>query len=673
MKAPVPPGFTASWAGLGRSAGQPRSVVDQQYISLKPLRTVFRAVKVLRQAVAGLLLLLLFAQLVLAEAPKDYLRVVGSAWIVAPAVYQADSGYAGSLTNITVFVTEGWGDVYVSTSSLTQEDFQGAATAAARVVSKLLNVDFSRYNFYFKVKSDSVIVGGPSAGVAMAVAVYSALTGAHINRSVAVTGMISPDGSVGPVGGVYEKAQAVAQYGAKVFLVPPGQSVVTTYREVVRRVGPFRIRTFEPQVINLTEYAARNLGLKVVEISTLEDAIRYFFGVPIEKKPVSEPVLTTVAKSRVASVISRLWDLASSEYNATSSYLESSGLSTLAKRALRSYLDTAASQLSKARSAGSSPAAAFFYTSSLAYSRWVRYLVDYYLDRPLESTVSAVSERVQRLLDQVEGLQAASPVDLSCKVLAADLAVRASRLLNESAATWASDPVSALQSLASASALADEAEAWASALVRGAPAALPSVPESYISVARSTWSYVYSVLSQAGGDMSLVSLSNTYLRASMSLYSSGKRFLASVAAARSIALSEAALLQLQLSATGSRVYLSIAREHALEAASELADNIPAAYFLSLGDAAPSDSDKLTYYRVAAQLGSLTADISKQLGTAVTSQPPSPQQPQPAAPQQPATPPERPRSILDQLRDFLARIALALESFFKWLKQLLGWG
>lgn len=628
--------------------------------------------KALRPLVAGVLLLLLLAQLAPAEAPEGYLRVVGSAWIIAPAVYQTDSGYAGSVTNITVLVTEGWGDVYISTYSLTQEDFQGAATAAARVVSKLLNVDFSRYNFYFKVKSDSVIVGGPSAGVAMAVAVYSALTGTPINRSVAVTGMISPDGSVGPVGGVYEKAQAVAQYGAKVFLVPPGQSLVTTYREVVRRVGPFRVRTFEPQVINLTEYAARNLGLKVVEVSTLEEALRYFFGVSVGKRPASEPVLSAAAKSRVASVLSKLRDLASSEYNATSSYLESSGLSALAKRALRSYLDTASSQLSKARSLGTSPAAAFFYTSSLAYSRWVRYLVDYYLDRPLESSVSAISERVQRLLDRVEGFQVFSAVDLSCKILAADLAVRASRLLNESAATWSSDPVSALQSLAFASALTDEAEAWASSLAVGKPSALLSVPESYISVARSTWSYVYSVLSQTGGDVTLVSLSNTYLRAAMSLYSSGRRFLASIAAARSIALAEAALLQLQMSATGSRVYLGIAREQALAAASELADNIPAAYFLDLGDAAGGDGDRLTYYRVAAQLGSLAADISKQLGATMAAQPYPPQQPQPTAPQQPTTP-ERPRGLLDQLKDLLARIALALESFLRWLKRLLGQG
>ncbi|MEM4899547.1 MAG: S16 family serine protease, partial [Thermofilum sp.] len=131
---------------------------------------------------------LLVSATVLAQRPGEKLQVVGSAWVLAPAVYQTDSGYAGSVTNITVFVTEGWGDVYVSTYSLTAEDFQGAATAAARVVAKLLNLDFSKYNYYFRVKSDAVIIGGPSAGVAMAVAVYSALTGAPINRSVMVTG-----------------------------------------------------------------------------------------------------------------------------------------------------------------------------------------------------------------------------------------------------------------------------------------------------------------------------------------------------------------------------------------------------------------------------------------------------------------------------------------------------
>ncbi|ASS69144.2 MULTISPECIES: S16 family serine protease [unclassified Paenibacillus] len=65
--------------------------------------------------------------------------------------------------------------------------------------------------------------GGPSAGLMMALAVYDRLTAGDGTGGlkVAGTGTMSPDGSVGAVGGVAQKVAAAAAAGADLFLVPP--------------------------------------------------------------------------------------------------------------------------------------------------------------------------------------------------------------------------------------------------------------------------------------------------------------------------------------------------------------------------------------------------------------------------------------------------------------------
>jgi PDZ domain-containing protein len=72
------------------------------------------------------------------------------------------------------------------------------------------------------VTIDSGDVGGPSAGLAFTLAILDVLTPGELTGGdqVAVTGTISPDGTVGPVGGVAQKVAAAADAGAEVFLVP---------------------------------------------------------------------------------------------------------------------------------------------------------------------------------------------------------------------------------------------------------------------------------------------------------------------------------------------------------------------------------------------------------------------------------------------------------------------
>lgn len=65
-------------------------------------------------------------------------------------------------------------------------------------------------------------IGGPSAGMMFSLAVIDKLSPGELNggRYVAGTGTISPDGSVGPIGGIVHKVDAAEEKGAELFLAP---------------------------------------------------------------------------------------------------------------------------------------------------------------------------------------------------------------------------------------------------------------------------------------------------------------------------------------------------------------------------------------------------------------------------------------------------------------------
>lgn len=65
-------------------------------------------------------------------------------------------------------------------------------------------------------------IGGPSAGMIFSLAVIDKLTPGELNagKSVAGTGTIAEDGTVGPIGGIGHKARAAAGDGVELFLAP---------------------------------------------------------------------------------------------------------------------------------------------------------------------------------------------------------------------------------------------------------------------------------------------------------------------------------------------------------------------------------------------------------------------------------------------------------------------
>jgi PDZ domain-containing protein len=79
------------------------------------------------------------------------------------------------------------------------------------------------YKLPFQVNVDiDPQIGGPSAGLMFSLGIYDTLTPGSMTdgRPIAGTGTISPDGSVGPIGGIQQKIPAAMHDGAKLFLVP---------------------------------------------------------------------------------------------------------------------------------------------------------------------------------------------------------------------------------------------------------------------------------------------------------------------------------------------------------------------------------------------------------------------------------------------------------------------
>lgn len=91
-------------------------------------------------------------------------------------------------------------------------------------------------------------VGGPSAGLVFAVALYDRITPGDLlgGRSVAGTGNIDANGRVGSIGGLHEKIASAERAGASIFLVPAG---------------------------NCRDLAGLRTSLDLIRVETLDDAL----------------------------------------------------------------------------------------------------------------------------------------------------------------------------------------------------------------------------------------------------------------------------------------------------------------------------------------------------------------------------------------------------------------
>lgn len=207
----------------------------------------------------------------------------------------------GAVINITVVVTPGNGEVFVSTSPYTEIDMQGSAQLAALTACDLLGIDYMKYDFFYTIHANAPIVGGPSAGGVMCIATVAALKNLSIRRDVFMTGMIYPDGFIGPVGGIPYKLEAAASHGAKYFLIPAGQRIVYVRETKIVKNGPFIFESTVTKPVDVVKLGEK-LGVKVVEVETVNQALEYYTGYKLEQKNA------TINLTRYSNILKKLAD-----------------------------------------------------------------------------------------------------------------------------------------------------------------------------------------------------------------------------------------------------------------------------------------------------------------------------------------------------------------------------
>lgn len=87
------------------------------------------------------------------------------------------------------------------------------------VLNNIYNLECNKYHIHINFPG-GMPVDGPSAGIAIATAIYSAIKNTRINNYIAMTGEIGVLGGVKPIGGVKAKILGAKKGGAKVVIIP---------------------------------------------------------------------------------------------------------------------------------------------------------------------------------------------------------------------------------------------------------------------------------------------------------------------------------------------------------------------------------------------------------------------------------------------------------------------
>ena len=108
-------------------------------------------------------------------------------------------------------------EMFIETELIEHVDYQNEP-----MVGFLASTPNERFVFPITVDIETGNVGGPSAGLMMALNVYNSLTEEDLTKGIKVagTGTIEIDGSVGPVGGVKQKVIAAKKADSSLILVP---------------------------------------------------------------------------------------------------------------------------------------------------------------------------------------------------------------------------------------------------------------------------------------------------------------------------------------------------------------------------------------------------------------------------------------------------------------------
>ena len=143
--------------------------------------------------------------------------------------------------------------IYIKTTLIEHVEYEGEP-----MVGFLATTVNERFDFPFEIDIKTGNVGGPSAGLMMALNVYNNLIPEDITNSkiIAGTGTIEIDGSVGPVGGIKQKIIAAKRAGAELILVP-----VANFEEAKQfetdKTAIVAVDSFDEALAVISQYSSR--------------------------------------------------------------------------------------------------------------------------------------------------------------------------------------------------------------------------------------------------------------------------------------------------------------------------------------------------------------------------------------------------------------------------------
>ena len=143
--------------------------------------------------------------------------------------------------------------LFIETTLIEHVEYKGEP-----MVGFLATTVNERFDFPFAIDIKTGNVGGPSAGLMMALNVYNNLIPEDITNSMVVagTGTIEIDGSVGPVGGIKQKIIAAKRAGAELILVP-----VANFEEAKPfeddKTAIVAVDSFDEALLVISQYSSR--------------------------------------------------------------------------------------------------------------------------------------------------------------------------------------------------------------------------------------------------------------------------------------------------------------------------------------------------------------------------------------------------------------------------------